>query len=329
MQVNVNAWLIFMAVSSLISGLVLFAHSVLSGTASPKRSAAFSALSLIAGIILGFLSAKLFFLLFRISGIFKEGIGGYLFPLRPSDLSYYGGLAGVILAVILAAKWTRIPVMKALNTFAFSFALLAAFIRFAEYWLGYLGTGGLEILFPGDIDDVILPFPFAMTEVFSEDYAECYLAVFMLEGVLSLRVAVFALQKKKDPLCFIRTLFCLCLFQVVCESMRDISLRWLFVRYEQAICWLVSEGILVWYGIVSAREKKWNFGAAIVGLIVFGLTVAEEYMLDGKLFADWSLPRSLIYGFMALGLLEMLIAEHCARKKLPNQTCFSESCSKP
>ena len=52
-------------------------------------------------------------------------------------------------------------------------------------------------------------------------------------------------------------------------------------------------------------------------------------MLDGKLFADWSLPRSLIYGFMALGLLEMLIAEHYARKKLPNQTCFSESCSKP
>lgn len=323
MHVNVNAWIIFMAVSTLVSGLILYACTVFSGTATSRRAAAFSVLSLIAGITLGLVCAKLFFLIFRLSAIVKEGLGAYLFPFRPSDLSYYGGLAGVVLAVILSAKWTRIPVIKALNTFAFSFALLAALIRFAEYWLGYLGTGGLEILFPGEVEDVVLPFPFAMTEMFSEDYSECYLAIFMLEGFLSLRVAVFALQKKNDSLCFTRTLFYLCLFQVVCESMRDISLRWLFVRYEQAICWLVAETVLVWYGIVSARERKWNFGAAIVGLFVFGLTVAEEYMLDGKLFADWSLPRSLIYLFMSLGLAEMMIAEHWARKKLPKQTTFS------
>ena len=318
MQVNVNAWLIFLISSVLISGVAFFACTVLSRIASPKRCTVYVLLTVFMGIILGFISARFFFLLFRISGILKEGVGGYLFSLKPSDLSYYGGLAGVILAVFLVSKWMRIPVKEGLNAFAFPFALLAALIRFAEYWLGYLGTGGMEILFPGDLDGLMLPFPFALTEVFSDDYAECYLAIFMLEGILSLRVAVFALQKRKDSLCFTRTLFYLCLFQIVCESMRDISLRWLFVRYEQALCWLVAEGVLIFYGIASSKEKKWNFGAAVIGLIVLGLTVAEEYMLDGKLLADWSFPRGLIYVFMTAGLAEMMVAEHFSRKKLLN-----------
>ena len=312
MHVNVGAWLIFMAASALFSGLTLFAGCFFFKVTSLKKSAVFSALSLAFGIVLGTVFARLLYLLFRLSFAAREGI----FPSDPSALSYYGGFIGVCLGVALAAKLAKIPVPRALNVFAFSAALLAALIRFAEYWLGYLGTGGLEILFPGYPDGVILPFPFAMTEVFSDDYAECYLAVFMLEGFLSLRVAIFALQKRKDAFCFIRTLFYLCLFQILCESMRDMSLRWLFVRCEQLLCYLVAEGILIWYGIVSAREKKWNFGAALVGLLVLVLTVAEEYMLDGKLFADWHLPRILIYIFMALGLSELMIAEHHARKKI-------------
>ena len=322
MQVNVTAWLLFMTGSALVCGLALFFSCVSSGLLSLKKSAVFSALSLLSGILSGLLFARLFYLLFRLSVTSKEGF----FSFNPAAMSYYGGFFGVCLGVAVAAKLSKIPVIKALNVFAFSGALLAALIRFAEYWLGYLGTGGLEILIPGDTGGIILPFPFAMTEVFSADYSECYLAVFMLEGILSLRVAVFALQKKKDALCFVRTLFYLCLFQILCESMRDMSLRWLFVRCEQLLCFLVAEGILIWYGVAAAREKKWNFGAALIGLLVLGLTVAEEYMLDGKLFAEWGLPRIVIYIFMALGLAEMMVAEHYARKKVPCENDSVQSC---
>ena len=323
MRVDVSSWLVFISVSALICSLSLFLSCILSGFSSVKKGALFSVLSLFSGIILGLFSARLFFFLFRLSSAAKE----HFFSFSPHEMSYYGGLAGICIAVALAAKLLRFPVRGALNVFAFSAALLAALIRFAEYWLGYLGTGGLEILFTGDTEGIILPFPFGLTEVFSDDYAECCLAVFMLEGILSLRAAVFALQNRKDPLCFIRTVFYLCLFQVLCESMRDMSLRWLFVRYEQLLCYLIAEGILVWYGIASARRHKWNFGASVVGLVVLGLTVAEEYMLDGKIFSSWGLPHSAIYFLMALGLAEMMIAEHYARKKLPDLTCPVQSSS--
>ena len=321
MQVNVSAWLIWMGVSALFCGLLLFICSAAAKETPLKKSAVFSLLSLGFGIVLGLLFAKLFYLLFRPSAPLKDGF----FSVNPSEMTYYGGLAGVCLGVAAAAICSRYPVLKALNHFAFTAAVLAALIRFGEYWLGYLGTGGLENLFPGDLDGITLPFPFALTEVFSEDYSECYLAVFMLEGILSLCVAVFALLKRKDPLCFIRTLFYLCLFQILCESMRDISLRWLFVRYEQVLCYLVAEGILLWYGIVSARKKKRNFGAAILGLVVCALTVTEEFMMDGKIFADWELPRVMIYLFMASGLAGMAIAEHIARNRIPDQVFAGQS----
>lgn len=311
MQVNIQAWLIFTAGSALFCCLLLFISCAISKAVSLRKSAAFSLLSLLFGILFGFLSAKLLYMLLRWSVQLKEGF----FSVNPLEMSYYGGFAGICLGIILAAKCTQLPILKALNHFAFAGAVFAALLRFAEYWLGYVGTGGLENVFAGDIEGILLPFPFAMTEVFSEDYAECYLAIFMLECFLSLRVAVFALQKRKDSFRFFRTLFYLCLFQILCESMRDISLRWLFVRYEQLICYLVAEAILVWYGILSAKEKKWNFSAAIIGLIVCGLTIAEEFMMDGKVFADWGLPRVAVYIFMALGLAEMMIAEHSARKK--------------
>ena len=318
---NVGAWLVWMGGSALVCGLLLFACSAAAKETVLKKSAVFSLLSLGLGILLGLLCSKLFYLLLRPSTPLKEGF----FSVNPSEMTYYGGLAGVCLGVAAAAKCSRYPVLKALNHFAFTAAVLAALIRFGEYWLGYLGTGGLENLYPGDIDGIVLPFPFGMTEVFSEDYSECYLAVFMLEGALSLCVAFFAFRKRKDPLCFIRTLFYLCLFQILCESMRDISLRWLFVRYAQLFCYLVAEGILVWYGIVSVREKKRNFGAAILGLIVCGLTVTEEFMMEGKIFADWGLPRVVIYLLMALGLAAMAVAEHQARKKIPDQVFAGQS----
>lgn len=308
MKTDAMSYLLFLAGSALLC-YVLFAFSARRRMRlGAGRAAALSALSLGLGILLGLIGAKLLYFLFRFNYLLKTGVGGWLLSLKEDELSYYGGAAGVCLAVFFAAKILGEKPGKALNAFAACGALLAALARFAEYWLGSLGTG--------DYLEEALPFPFAVSEVWNPDFPEYYLAIFMLEGILYLRVAVFALQNREDRLCFLRTVFYLCLAQVICESMRAESIRWLFVRYEQLLCYLIVEGILVWYAIAGRKQGTRNWGAAVCGLVVCALTVLEEFMLDGKIFGEYGIPPAAIYGLMAWGLLELAAMEHSARRKL-------------
>ena len=309
MAADITAYLLFMAGSAVFC-FALFAY--MAGrqvSLSGGQAVALGAASLGLGIVLGLAGAKLLYFVFRASYILKTDFGGWLFSLKADELSYYGAAAGVCLGVFLAAKILGVKPGKALNTFAVSGALLAALARFAEYWLGSLGTG--------DYIEEALPFPLAVSEVWNPDFPEYYLAIFMLEGILSLRVAVFALQNRKDRLCFLRTVFYLCLLQILCESLRATSIRWLFVRYEQLLCYLIAEGILVWYAVAGKKQGRSNWGAAAFGLLVCALTVLEEFMLDGKIApGGYGLPPVVIYGAMAWGLLELAAFEHSARKKL-------------
>ena len=310
MNTNIPAYLLFVFCSSVLCCLLFALFSGRALKCSAGKATALGGLTLLLGAVLGLAGAKLLYFLFRFTYILKTGFFGYLLSLNQNELSYYGGAAGVCLAVALSARIVRVKPCKALNAFAASGALLAALFRFAEYWLGALGTG--------DYLEQGLPFPFAVSEVWNPDFPEYYLAVFMLEGLIYLRVALFAFRCRKDNLCFIRTVFYLCLAQIICESMRAQSIRWLFVRYEQLLCYLIAEGILIWYAVAGSKAGKRNWGAAVFGLIVCGLTVLAEYMLDGKIsFSGSDLPPVVIYAFMAWMLLELAAAEHFARKKLP------------
>ena len=313
MNVNIPAYLLFIACSSVLCCL-LFMLSAMKALKLPAgKAAAFSGLVLLLGTVLGLAGAKLLYFLFRFSYILKTGFFAYLFSLNQNELSYYGGVAGVCLAAALAARIMKVKTGKALNAFAAPGALLAALFRFAEYWLGALGTG--------DYLEQGLPFPFAVSEVWNPDFPEYYLAVFMLEGMVYLRIALFAFRNRKDRLCFLRTVFYLCIAQIILESMRAQSIRWLFVRYEQLLCYLIAEGILIWYAFAGRKAGKRNLGAALWGLVVCGLTVLAEYMLDGKIsFGGADLPPVVIYAFMAWMLLELTVAEHAARKKLPDES---------
>ena len=309
MPTDVTAYLLFMAGSAILC----FALFVFSARRQMKlsggRAAALGAVSLGLGVLLGLVCAKALYFVFRFSYLLKTDFGGWLFSLKADEMSYYGGAAGVCLAVFLAAKILGEKPGKALNAFATSGALLAALVRFAEYWLGSLGTG--------DYIEEALPFPFAVSELWNPDFPEYYLAIFMLEGILSLRVAVFALRNRKDGFVFLRTVFYLCLLQIICESLRATSIRWLFVRYEQLLCYLIAEGILVWFAMAAKKKGQSNWGAALFGLLVCALTVAEEFMLDGKItWGEYGIPPVVIYGCMAWGLLELAAFEHSARKKL-------------
>ncbi len=309
MATDITAYLLFMAGSAVLCFALFVFSAKRQMKLSGRRAATLGAVSFGLAVLLGVFCSKLLYFIFRAGYLLNMDFGGWLLSLKAGELSYYGAAAGVCLAVFLAAKILGEKPGKALNAFAAAGALLAALARFAEYWLGSLGAG--------DFIEEALPFPLAISEVWNPDYPEYYLAIFMLEGILSLRVAVFALQNRKDRLCFLRTVFYLCLLQVICESMRATSIRWLFVRYEQLLCFLIAEGILVWYALAGRKKGVHNWGAAAFGLLVCALTVLEEFMLDGKVTpGGYALPPVVIYGFMAWGLLELAVFEHTARKKL-------------
>ncbi len=308
-EYNLSAWLIMMAVSLTIA-CALFSVSARKRMAlSSGRAAALGGSVFVLSVLLGTLGAKLFYFLFRIFYLIDLGAGAFWLSLNTEELSYYGGVAGVTLAVFLAAKCFRLSPRSALNAFAAAGALLAAAARFAEAFLFPTGLGAY-------LDDV-LPFPLAVSIVYTEDYTESILAVYNFEGLVSLIAFVLALVHRNEPRRFLRTLFYLCLPQILLESLRTDAINLLFVHIEQLLCYLFVEGVLVWYGWRWNRKRFASWIPALTGLVVCGLTVMEEFMLEGKILLNGSfIPLWVTYGMMAAGLAAVAAAEHLGNRRL-------------
>ena len=300
MEIKLTVYLLFMGCSA--AACILWFFLCCRRRLPAGRAAALSVLTLGLGILLGIVGARLVWFFCRINT--KPA----LLPLRYDELSYYGGVAGVILAVWLSAKILGLSGRETLNTFAPMGALMAAMARFAEGFLGMLGFGAW-------LEEGIF-FPVTVEVAYGGDYSEFYLAVFMLEGLFALIAMVLSLCHRQERDRFLRTLFYLCLPQVFCESLRALSIKWLFVRSEQLFCFLFCEGVLLWYGI---RRKgcpplrRW--AAALTGLLVCGLIITAEFALDGKiLIHDEMIPKWITYGFVLAGLACMAVAEHRSRQ---------------
>ena len=266
------------------------------------KSPSLSLLILLLGVLSGAACARLVWVLFRIM------MRPPLFALPVEELSYYGGVAGVILAVAAAARVCGRGPRETLNTFAPAGAFLAAMFRFAEGFLGTLGFGTY-------LEEGIF-FPVTVEIVWDEYFSEYYIAVFMLEGFLGLAAMVFALLRAKDRNRWIRTLFYLCLPQVLCESLRIQSIRWLFIRAEQLVCFLLCEGVLVWYALRRGPRGLRSWFPALTGLLVCGLVIAVEFALDGKItVGGQGLSPWLLYALMAAGLCALAAAEHRAHSE--------------
>ena len=103
--------------------------------------------------------------------------------------------------------------------------------------------------------------PFAI----SNEWGEWFWAVFLLEALAALVVAVvFSVRKKEDAipgLRFERVVYYLCVPQIFCESLRALGMRWGFVRIEQVLCGVIIEALLI-YGCLRYKEpagfwKRW------------------------------------------------------------------------
>jgi prolipoprotein diacylglyceryltransferase len=177
MSVNLTAYFLLIG-GGVLAGVLWFFLSD-RRRAGDGKSLPLAISILLLGALLGLACARVTWVLCRIN------TRPALFSLRYNELSYYGGVAGVILAVVLSAKLFGRPVRDTLNTFAPMGALIAAVTRFGEGFLGLLGMGQM-------MEEGIF-FPVTAEIAWDEYYSEFYPAVFMLEGLFSLAAMVLSL----------------------------------------------------------------------------------------------------------------------------------------
>ena len=296
-----QSYLIFMLGSAMITAGV---HYLLAG--GMKKRGLLAALTFVFGAALGVVCSKLVYGLICIQDVLLDGIGETLLSDNLECMSYYGGVAGVILGAALAAKCTGNKVVKALNTYAPAGALMAALARFGEYFLDTINVGRM-------IEDERLQFfPLAQGVDFGYGYTEWYLAVFMLCGIAGVIVFLVSLNKFKDKR-FLRTLFYLCLPQIIFESLRNYNrLTWTqFVRVEQLMCMLYIEAMLLLYGVWAGKGTRNRFLPAIVGLVCAGVFVGVEFALDKT-----NLSHAVTYAVMIAGLCVLAWMEQLGFKKV-------------
>ena len=230
------------------AAFLLFA--VLNIRCSDNRGVAAAAVSFPLCTVLGFVFAKLFYvLLIETSYIVELGEWDALFSLRPTTFCFTGGAVGVWLGVLLAARLTGYkPVGTLLDRFALPGSLLIAGLRMAEIELGSLGTGRY-IETPAESAYLILA-------VYNK-YGEPHVAVFVWEALAAAVIGFLSLCGTDDRpgLRFETAVFRLCTCQILLENMRNQALNWGFVRVEQLLCAVIMM-LLVVAGCCRSTKKQ-------------------------------------------------------------------------
>ena len=215
---------------------------------SDRRGAAAAAVSFPLCAVLGFLFAKLFYIVtMETSNIWYWGEWGPSLSLEPARFCFVGGAVGAWLGVWLAAKITGYaPAGKLLDRFALPGSLLIAGLRMAEIELGSLGTGRF-IEVPANAAYLILA-------VYNR-YGEPHVAVFVWEAVAAAVVGLLSLRDETGlpGQRFKTAAFRLCVCQVLLENMRSRALMWGFVRVEQLLCAVILMILLL---LACARDTK-------------------------------------------------------------------------
>lgn len=263
--------------------------------ANMKPRAALLALPLSA--LLGFVLAKVLYVLLQTNYVWRRwGFSSFL-RMELREFSFFGGMVGVLLGVMLIGWVLHLPLRRNLDAFAPGMALLGGLWKFSEFFLGDFGSGSYVE------NEAHQFFPLAIVN----EWQEWYYAVFMLAGLCGLIVfAVSLLRSRRHAdvpgMLFGRTAFYLALPMVLCESLRTECMRWGFVKCEQVLC-AVTIGAAIFalcWGTRLPHSRRWLPIAGVL-VIVAGL-VAVEFMLD-KL----SYPEYVGYSIM-LALLALLAA---------------------
>lgn len=261
-------------ITMVVSGLVSLAF-LLVRLKKWKMKLAPGIVGAVLAVFLGWAMAKLFYVALLFSRVWPRFGWGAFLRFRGPEFCFIGGCVGVSLAMALSARLFKENVRRFMSAFAPCGALMVAGSRYAERYLGLLGAGRL-------VDDPALQrFPIAI----SNEWNEWFLAIFMLEAVLALIIAViFTVRKKENVIAGLRmerTSFYLFLTQVFCESLRAQGMRWGFVRVEQVLCAVFLVGLLI-YACLRTKEQSFlkRFWPVGVSLVIIGMIIGVEFALD-------------------------------------------------
>lgn len=222
----------------------------------------------------------------------SRGLSGFvLLSGRPYEYAMCGALLGVVLAGVLCARLTRQRAGQVLDALAPAGLLALAVARFGEIFSDF--GWGQTILEP-----VWQRLPFAVQDM----YGQWHLAVFMLEGIAALALAVCAWRMRGETAgdVFLTALLWLSMTQIFCESLRAETIRWGFVRVQQVQCAVF--GLIVLAAWALRRRSGWAIPLAVY-LTGVGVVALMEYALD-KL----PMPQALDYAVMAAALCAMGLA---------------------
>lgn len=255
------------------------------------------------GTVFGVVLSKLVYYLAMINYMMMYGWLQSLVDVTMGTFSYYGGVAGFCLGVVLTARLTHERPLALLDAFAPAGVLLAALARFGEFFLE--GVGTRDFLY-WELPEHCF-FPLAV----SNEYGEWLYAVFMLEGLLTLCVFVLCVTCFKQQR-FLRALFYLCLLQILCESLRTDSFTWLFVKVEQLICMLGLAGVLLVYCIKTPVQGFRRWLPIVYCFPVAAVFVVLEFALNGKI----PMGKPLCYAIMIAGLVLLSLNEIRAFRRM-------------
>lgn len=300
------AYLLWVGGSLLLSFGLFFAGS----RACRKTALA----ALIPSVILGAVCSKLLYMLLQLDFVLADDWKSLLFSTSPEHFSFVGGIVGVCLAVVLCARLTQVRPVEALNAFAPAGLVLAALLRFAEGFLaGDYMTGTGPWMEEGS---ALCFFPLSINISPDPEWQEWYLSVFLLEGLFLLAAALIsAMCFKKGR--FIRSLFLMCLPQIIFENLLNNVFWWIFcIRVEQLIYMAVMAVILVIYTI---RAKGWKLRLlpVIVAAACVGLFIVLEFAMEQKIEALMFLNVSACYALMGAGVLALCVTEIVSARKVP------------
>ena len=253
-----------------------------------------------AGIAGALILGKAGFLLFHTHYFTLYG-AGCLFRASPDEFSFVCACGGFVLGLWLVCRAAKVPGRKAMNCFAVSGCVLAAFAKFAEVFAGDLAlvelyTFGMEEL---TAESPLAFFPLAIRD----DWGQVMLSASTAEALWTLLcVPAACLIRKKGGSAFAFCAFTLCACHFFIDTVKIVSIVFYYVHVEQALCALVMLALL-------ARQARTCGGRAAAVLIPAVLCIAvnglTQYLLDKPSTFAWMMSEE------AFGWLNDHLAPFC------------------
>ncbi|MBR5559826.1 MAG: prolipoprotein diacylglyceryl transferase [Clostridia bacterium] len=210
----------------------------------------------------------------------------------PYEHAMCGAVLGVCLALLLGAKVTRQKAAAVLDAAVPAGLVMIALARAAEAFSDF-GWGKVVE------NPAMQRFPLSVMDM----YDQWHWAVFMLESVFALLALVYVMRVRcaREGERFSLALLWWAIPQIFCESFRVETLRWGFVRVQQAQCAVFVLALLLYWGRACGMSRQ----AMARRLAAFALSVGVVVFVEFGLDKINAIPNAALYALMAADLLAL------------------------